>query len=40
MNGLPNRLWYMNGKIPFDWLNLTFDNFKINVMNDSALEAA
>ena len=30
MNELSNRLWYLNGKIKLDWLNLTFDSFKVN----------
>ena len=30
MNALSNRLWYLNGKIDTDWLNLSFDTFKVN----------
>ena len=30
MNALSNRLWSLNGKIDTDWLNLSFDTFKVN----------
>ena len=30
MNALSNRLWYLNGKIDTDWLNHSFDTFKVN----------
>ena len=29
MNALSNWLWYLNGKIKLDWLNLTINSFKI-----------
>ena len=29
MNILSNRFWYLNGKIKLDWMNLSFDTFKI-----------
>ena len=29
MNALSNQLWYLNGKIKLDWLNLTINSFKI-----------
>ena len=29
MNALSKRLWYLNGRISLDWLNLSFDSFKI-----------
>ena len=29
MNVFSNRLWYINGKIDLEWLNLSFNSFKI-----------
>ena len=29
MNILSNRFWYLNGKIKLDWMNLSFNTFKI-----------
>ena len=30
MNALSNQLWYLNGRINSDWLNLSLDTFKEN----------
>ena len=32
-NTLCNKLHDLNGKIPLDWLNLTFDKYKIKCKN-------
>ena len=29
MNAFSNRIWCLNGKIHLDWLNLSFDSFKL-----------
>ena len=29
MNALSNRLWYLNGKIDLNWLNLSLDTYKV-----------
>ena len=29
-NKMSNRFWHLNGKISLDWLNLSFNSFKIN----------
>ena len=29
MNILSNRLWYLNGKIDLNWLNMSFQTYKI-----------
>jgi hypothetical protein len=33
MNALTNRFFYLNGKIPLAWLNMTFVQFKIECKN-------
>ena len=30
-NTISNRLWYLNDKIQLDWLNLSFETFKIKM---------
>ena len=29
---MSNRLWYLNGKINIEWLNLTFGTFKAEIV--------